>query len=336
MDNNFEQVLSLYDGAVTLIFDPGLHAYYEVVDGVKYLVPGSSTVTGIIDKSGPLTQWAANMTVQWLREKLALPEYVGGELMGGLTVIKTDELETLFQDARFNFKSIKKAAADIGTEAHKWLQECAEYMIASGQPAPDPETAKLPEEPRAASCVTAALRWMKIHDFKPTKAENKIFSRQYGYGGTFDWTGWVTSCGDPKCCPFQGTKFALGDYKSSNRIYEEYRAQTASYQEAYNEESIEIGRTPVVEIRIILRLGKEDGEFEPLVLMPEDFERDIDGYLGALQVYNWIKQFALDKKAEKQAARAAKKPAKPRKIKRPVAPGGGDEMIPIDGQEKAA
>lgn len=323
-----DEIISLYNGEVTLIFDPDLHAYYELVDGIKYLVPGSSTVTGVIDKSGPLTQWAANMTVKWLREKLAEPAYIGGQFMEGLIIIKNTELEDLFTKARFNFRDVKEAAADIGKDAHKWLEDYVKDYISEMAGTGVLTTRPFPEEPKAASCCKAALKWMDIHKFKPTKAEHKVFSREYGYGGTFDWTGWVTSCGDPKCCPFEGTKFALGDYKSSNRIYEEYRAQTASYQWAYNEESLAIGRTPLVEIRIVLRLGKEDGDFESQVILDEEYERDLDGFLGALHVYSWSKQFALDKKADKQAARAAKKAAKkPRKVKRLVAP--PDEMIPI-------
>lgn len=333
---NFEEVLTFYNGEVTLVYDAALHAYYELVDGVKYIVPGSSTVTGMIDKSGPLTQWAANMTVQYLREKIP-------SITSFSKDVNVDLLDQLFNEARFNFKNISKDAKDIGTVAHDWL-ECYVKDVIEGNPLAGALIPAMPEDPKACNCIDAALKWMKIHKFRPLKSEMKVFSREYGYAGTFDWTGYVTSCGDRQCCPFDGTLFCLGDYKSSKTLYDEYRAQTASYQQAYNEEAEQWNKycradveRRLVEARVILRLGKEDGEFEPKVLLADQFERDLDGFLGALGVYTWLQQFKMDKKADKIQAKAEKEAAKiaaraakpPRKkaVKRIVAP--AEELLPI-------
>lgn len=326
--NQFEEVLYFYNNEVMLVYDDSLHAYYEAVDGVKYEVTGVTTAVGIIDKSAPLTQWAANMTIQYIRENLGSINKTDAL---GSHVFIPEEFEALLEKARFNFRTIKKAAADIGTIAHDWLQNYVNQVL-EGNPLQAFLMPVLPEDEKASSCVQAAMKWMEIHNFQPTASEQKIFSREFGYAGTFDWTGYVTSCGDPTCCPFTGTVFALGDYKSSRDLYDEYRAQTAAYQYAYNEELRYTDPTkPEVEARVLLLLGKESGDFKAKVLMPSEFERDMEGYLGALQVYNWLRQFSLDKKATKQEARAAKaaeKAAKPkRKPRRLVAP--PDELIPV-------
>lgn len=343
--NGFEEVLKFFNGEVTLIYDAGLHAYYELVDYVKYLVPGSSTVCGVIDKSGALTQWAANTTVLYIRENVGkLTRYIDLDSIKGDFITKED-LEGLLNEARFNYRTIQKVAKDIGTIAHEWL--LARVMdIIEGNPLAEVLIPPLPEDEKARNCVQAALKWMDIHKFKPLKAENKVFSREFGYAGTFDWIGYITSCGNVDCCPFKGTVKVLGDYKSSKDLYDEYRAQTASYQYAYNEELAyldELNNTPPWEVkplegRVLLRLGKDDGEFEAKVMLSQlEFDKDMDGFLGALSVYNWMKQFQLDKKADKMEERAAKKaaktaakearPARKRVVRRPVAP--ADELIPI-------
>src|SRR5207302_1086593 len=109
--------LSFYDGEITLYYDHKLHAYYVIDEyGDKLLVPGATTVTSMVDKSGPLTQWAANMAVQLLRDKLAkrfnipaLPDLPWGAGPEPVAItIKSDELETLLNEARFAHRAIKE------------------------------------------------------------------------------------------------------------------------------------------------------------------------------------------------------------------------------------
>ena len=38
---------------------------------------------------------------------------------------------------------------------------------------------------RAKSCVKAALTWMRSHNVKWLKTEEKIYSKEYDYAGTF-------------------------------------------------------------------------------------------------------------------------------------------------------
>ena len=53
----------LYNGEITLCFDPGRHRYY--VNGEW--VPGVTGAVGVIDKSAPLMWWAVNQSLDYLR-----------------------------------------------------------------------------------------------------------------------------------------------------------------------------------------------------------------------------------------------------------------------------
>lgn len=326
MDDSFNsaiETLHFYNGEVTLYYDDALHAYYTIEGGQKLLCPGCTTVTGMIDKSGPLTQWAANQTVEYARNHVkVVSRYIDLDGLSGDFVNLTD-LEPILEKARFNYRTTQKTAQDIGKLAHLWL-ECHTKSLMRALTVGDlPDTVNLPvieDGSKAQNCVNAALDWFGKHKFKPLQAERKIYSRQYGYAGTFDWLAYVTPCGDLSCCPLEmgsGEVLALGDFKSSKSIYDEYRAQLAAYQAAWEEEFPD----QPIDCRIILHLGKDDGQFNAKVLTGfNQFSTDFDGFLGALATYNWLKQLELDRKA-------AKPPTKRRAPRRVVVK--EPEAIPI-------
>ncbi len=188
--------------------------------------------------------------------------------------------------------------------AHEWLERYIKAMLPGA--ITDCMVRPLPAEKRAASCVEAALAWFAKHKFEPIFSEKKLYSRRYGYAGTCDWLAYVTSCGDPECCPFLGEALVLGDFKSSNNLYDEYFCQLASYRQAIEEEwpELQIGACT------LLRLGKEDGEFEVRTSTQEEFDSDFDGFLGCLSMYHWQKQRSLNKRYERETAKAEAKAAK--------------------------
>ncbi len=334
------ETLSHYDGEVQLHYHAPLHVYYTVdEDGVKRLVPGSTTVCGTLDKSGPLTQWAANKTVEFIienfprvgsrtelmenfqefRNKAPWSDYK--DINAGLASCTTYELAKLLNEARFNFRSIKEKAGNIGHIAHEWLEGYVKAFIntashdtfveaAYGRPMPlfDPRLTEHPHEDlvKATNSIMVALKWFGRHGFNPIFSEKKVYSREFGYAGTLDWLAYITSCGDYDCCPFDGEALVLGDFKTSNSLYDEYRMQLASYRHAIEEEypQYQIGAIQ------ILRLGKEDGDFEVMPVSKECFEGDLDGFLGLLQAYHWRKQIDFDRRYEKDAEKAEKNAAK--------------------------
>jgi hypothetical protein len=181
---------------------------------------------------------------------------------------------------------------------------------------------------------------MRRHQFKPIASEKKIYSLEFDYFGTYDWLGYVTGCGDPKCCPFTGAALAQGDFKSSKGIWEEYVAQLASYWHATEEEF----PTQPIDIGVILRLGKSDGEFESRIITRPEADAAFEAFLGALMIYCWQKQISLDAKDAKAEIKAAAKlekerlkalePKKSRAIRKVKSKAPG--MIPVEGTEEAA
>lgn len=341
------EVLSHYDGEVQLHYHSPLHVYYTVEDGVKSLVPGVTTVVGILDKSGPLTQWAANKTVEWAAANF--PQESGREQLSAMLQRFRDkapwddaerslavplacdsyELAKLFNEARFNFRNLKQTAGNIGHVAHEWLEGYIKAIIANethNRPMPllDPLLVNHPHEElvKATNCINVALAWFARHGFRPVFSEKKIFSRIYGFAGTLDWLAYITSCGDLKCCPFEGEELVLGDFKSSNSLHDEYRLQVSgAYRHAVEEEfpHLKIGACQV------LRLGKEDGDFEVMPIVREEFDSNLEGFLGLLQAYHWQKQLDFNRryakdfvKATKKAEKAAADALKPKRVKRAV------------------
>jgi hypothetical protein len=300
------EVMSFYEGTITLVYDKALHAYYrETPAGERIMVSGVTSITGMVDKSAALTQWAANETTNYLRHKL----FVGPEDVVSLT---GNQLLTMLDEARYNFKLIQKLALDTGKIAHSWLECKIKAMMENLA-----FNANLPEDEKAANCIKAAVEWMDKHHFAPIESERKIYSREYDYSGTLDWVAFIQACGGPMCCPFTEGRIlrVLGDFKSSKRLYDDMRLQLGAYKYARQEE---IPDQPI-EACVILRLGKEDGAFEPMWLADEeDYEADFQGFLGAMGTYNWMRQIGLQRRyiaAKKRALVAAAKKKAPRKPK---------------------
>lgn len=285
------QLLSFYDGSKELYYDHKLHVRYYVEDDAKILVAGATNVTGVMDKSGPLTQWAANETCNYLRTLLKPGE-----------VYTQEQLDSAYQEARFNYRKISRIATDIGHEAHDWLDKYQRYLM-SGR---SDDALLLPEHPKVKNCVEAAIGWMKTHLFHPLKVECQTYSRLYEYCGTYDHLAEITSCGDPTCCPFQGRITILGDFKSSKRIYDEYRMQTAAYKAGHEEEYPD----QRVDARVIIRLDKEGDGIETLTLMNDSYEDDLSGFLGLLDAFNWQKKIDLQEKYERAVAKQERTLAK--------------------------
>lgn len=148
----------------------------------------------------------------------------------------------------------KEEAADIGTRIHKWV----ERWIAGEKP-------ELPDNEKERKGVTAFLKFQKEHNVKWLESEKIVYSKKYNFAGILDAVGTI------------GDKLTLIDFKSSNALYDEYRFQVSAYQLAYEEMT---GKK--IDERIIIRFGKEDGEFESVTLDEDD--KDKKAFLGCIAV----------------------------------------------------
>ncbi len=281
----------LFMGEVELWYDDALHLYYVIENGDRILVPGVTTViAAAVDKSAPLMQWAVNECLKSLSAEI---KSMDPEDMGYVK----DDPEGFTVKHKFAYKKVVAEASNVGSVAHDWLENWVKIRIAGYDVVPE-----LPENLKAQSCIQAALSWFKIHDFQPISSERKIYSRVYGYTGTLDIVGYIT---------YKGVRMrVILDFKSANGIYESNRLQLAAYQQAWEEEFPE----QTIDARVLLRLGKEDGEFEALILLRDlDYERDLTAFVCALGVYCWSKELSLEKKEHAKLVKLQKQAAKPPK-----------------------
>ena len=213
------------------------------------IVDGVTSVIQIVDKSGPLMWWAVNQAIEYLKNNLK----PGKEL---------DEIEIgqLLEEAARQHRTSKNRAASIGDLTHSYIEKALK-----GQ------KPKLPINQKVRNGIKAFAKWAKQNKLKPKISERKVYSKKYGYAGTLDLAGTVNG------------KTAIVDIKTSSGIYDEMRYQVAAYKYALEEES---GQK--YEERWIIRLGKEDGEFEAVKL--EDYDKDFKGFLAALILHRRRKE----------------------------------------------
>lgn len=254
----------LYSGQVELDFDERKHAYRVTDGGETFDVPGVTQVLGIIDKSGPLTQWAANSTIEALRG-LIEPDKPHTK----------EQLETAYQSARFNFRKVKQKACDVGTTVHAWIEA---YIKSVYEKAPEPE---LPSDEAAMKSCWAASEWLRTHDFTPLATEQRIYSRKYKYAGTMDFPALVDG------------RLAVIDWKTSKAIYPEYAIQLAAYAQAYTE----MGGALVSDLYLV-RIGKDDGEFEARRYDADSQPTHLAAFLAAKELYLSLQAMKLAEKSK--------------------------------------
>ena len=277
--------IKFYNGDITLKFSERDHIYYLVgQDDSLTQVDGVTNTSGILDKSLYLMPWSCKMMMAKILQTMPDTE---DQLFGRQTKeIPWMAFEDLVNEAKSAHKEKFEDAGDVGDAAHKWLEDYIRSEIDRGSDRCS-RFYTVPEEERAAKCVEAALGWMSQHNVQWLKTESKVYSRQYMFAGTMDGLAEV----DGELC--------IVDWKSSNHLRTEYLYQTAAYQQAIQEEFGD----PVA-ARWILRLGKEDGKFEPWY--EKNFEEDFTAFLLCLQLKRQHKQIER-RMAEAKKARTARK-----------------------------
>ena len=266
-----------YDKSIVLRFDKEEHIYYRVNElGNLTPVDGVTTVCGIIDKSHALVPWAAKMVVEKLL-RIIPTETVDNVI--SLRHLTLEEFTRFALDAKGAHKEKLESAGDIGRAAHQCLEDSIKHAIVeSGNTVQT--LVNLPFDAQAEHCARVALAWMQAHKVRWTDTERKIYSREHNYAGTLDAIAYVSSCDDRACCPeaFED-RLCLIDFKTSNALRTDYCLQVAAYQQAIVEE---LG-TPI-KSRIILRLGKSSGDFQPWILPEATFAEDLSGFLTCLRL----------------------------------------------------
>lgn len=260
-----------------------VHEYYRKTSDGYSLVTGVTTACGILDKSLYLMPWACKAMEKKIHD--TVPKFQSGRL--NIDVLKFVELVSKAKSAH---KDILMDAGDVGSAAHYWIEVSIEKAIRENNGFVETLTDPPSQDERVLSCGKAALDWMNRHSVKWLKTERKIYSKEYDYAGTMDGMAKVYSCDDRACCAKMFfNELSVIDWKSSNHLRPDYLYQTAAYEHAEREES-----GADIKSRWILRLGKEDGKFEPWYAT--NFKEDFQTFLHCL--YLW----QAHRKTEKRLA----------------------------------
>lgn len=198
----------LYGGKVIVRFHEKGHMYFISKDkGIKFVRKGG--VTGVIaikDKSRPLGIWQQGMTLNFLLDFLE---------QGG-TINEEKAIEAVIQHEL----DVEKAS-DIGKEIHGW---CEAYIRHQLKQKGFEKMPPIPDFPEAVTGVNSFLAWIDEHKVKFISTERVIYSAKYDYLGQMDFEAVID--GD----------YCMGDFKSSNGLYNGVRMQTAAYAIADIEE----------------------------------------------------------------------------------------------------
>lgn len=289
--NDLSEAFFFYGGTVQLRFNKKTWTYFLVLDDGAF--EAQSGVTGtchIIDKSQPLMAWAVKKTLEKLRRLVVERFCFGNE--DQMFKMFIGDLDALFKEAKSAKDDELDSAGEVGHEAHDWIENYIKAVLRSNETRRDELLAKFPRDPRATNCCVAAIEWMAQHNVRWISTERKVYSKQHKYAGTMDGLALIDSCSDELCCKkaFKD-RLSIVDWKTSNYLYIEYLMQTAAYWQAYEEERPylidDLG--PVTD-RWIIRLGKDDAEFDPWHCEQETIEPDLRGFLNALALSLSVKQ----------------------------------------------
>ncbi len=228
------------------MFDREKHAFYK--DGKR--ITGVTTYTGVLDKPA-LVPWATKMMGIYLHQNWD-PAKVKTE----------DQKFALIEAAKKEYRNIKEEAAELGKEAHSWAEEWTK-----GNKPP------MPKDERVRNAVAAFLDWFNQSGIKITSQERFIYSRKYNYAGIMDWEGKKNGL------------LLIGDYKTTNAIYDEMRFQLALYWQAREEET---GKE--YDEGHIIQFGKQTAEFARLLIPRQEYLKDLKAALGCVQIKNRLNE----------------------------------------------
>jgi len=232
-------------------------ARFYTIEGEAY--PSVTTLLGIVDKSGPLMHWAANMERRVFETALL-------DVLADKKKTRDQVLDAVIASTSGAKAFLRKQdeAAVIGTALHAWCEWRTRQML--GEKVGDE-----PEIPDAAMIAVEAWKdWAKAVDFTPHVAERVVYCHDCGYAGTLDWIGDVEGV-----C-------TLGDYKTSKAIYPESFLQNVAYRHAAKKQGLPTQQG------MVLRLPKtlddlKAGPFEAMVVP----DTPLDDFLAVKRVWEW-------------------------------------------------
>lgn len=238
-------------------------ARFYKIDGAEY--PSVTTFLGIIDKSGPLMHWSANMERRAFETALL-------DVLADTSKTRDQVLDAVIAATRGAkaFLKTQDEAAVIGTAAHAWIEWRTRQMMGE----------KVGDEPvipdGALVAVEAWKEWAQAVDFTPYVVERVVYCADCGFAGTLDWIGDVSGV-----C-------TLGDYKTSKAIYPESFLQNRAYRHAAKRLNLPTAQGMILRLPKTLDDLKAAVPFEAMVVP----DTPLDDVLAALRLWRWQRRMA--------------------------------------------
>lgn len=237
--------VKLYNGEIEIKFFPDSHQYWK--DGKR--LSGVTSITGQVDKSRGLMAWQERLSREYLED------YVGKKLT-----------KAIIDEAVSQHRLKKEEACDIGSLVHDWIEKYVKVRLENG------EKPEYPKDEKAMNGILAFLDWENNHKVEWLSSEQIVYSKKYGYVGTFDAVAIVDG------------KKVLIDFKTSKTIYPEHHLQATGYLIAYYEEFNEFLDG------LLLHFDKETGSFNSV-----EVEKDISVFAGLVTLKEYLKKFPYTK-----------------------------------------
>ena len=169
---------------------------YEI-DGKK--LPSVTEIIGdCTDKSGALTQWAANMVCEYIRQNSYIDDEEEKYILG----------EDVLLNAKSHFRDVSQEALDVGSAVHDAIER---YLKGD-----DKGNIIKSLRGEAANGFGAFLEWADDGELEPLGIEETVHTDLWA--GTLDFYG-----------EYKGKLYVM-DWKSSKGIYPEMRYQIAAYR----------------------------------------------------------------------------------------------------------
>jgi len=250
--------------SVSLDFNEGKHQY--TVEG-EYVPAVTSVLSTTIAKQKFLMPWAVKMGAQWFEENIcpATRDSVKENhytFKGDLTV---DEVVTGIKKA---YRQKSEGAIELGKRVHQWCEDAILWKLGKG------EVPAMPDDEAACNSINAFRVWVKQNDVEWIAAEQPLYHRKYKYAGTVDAVANVNG------------EFSVIDFKTSNKIYDEYHLQVAAYGKCVED----IYGKPV-DGAYILRFDKQTGSFD--AMKSNDVDVDFITFCGLLVGYNGLTKLKM-------------------------------------------
>ncbi|MCG3204827.1 MAG: hypothetical protein KCHDKBKB_01544 [Elusimicrobia bacterium] len=209
---------------VDLIIQGKQHLYDVSSHDVAVRYPSVTGFLSVINKPA-LVPWAKKEALASVES--ALIKRLDGKDIAKI-ILNKPWIETILKEAKKRPDQIKDQAADLGTQAHAFI----DLIIHGKEPESVPEAIEGP--------VQSFRDWWMKSGIELVMGDTKVASVEHGFGGSLDALG------------RRNGKLIILDWKTSSGIWTEYALQVAAYAQAFRETF----GLPVEEA-IIVRFGKK-------------------------------------------------------------------------------